>query len=113
MRWIVDTGATGVRCVLRVWELEAMRLAWSRGEVTVREVWLHVNGELGEGTISRAGVVVFLDGMAMRGVLRRERVPGRGGYRNRYAALVSEPELVSSVAEACRGALLSSSSSSR
>jgi hypothetical protein len=81
-----DESKSGLGTILRDYQKAALRYLWSLGGEGAgsREVWTHVNQELGVRTISRASVINFLDSMVDDGILAYMETTGKGGYRRIY-----------------------------
>jgi hypothetical protein len=86
-----DMSRTGLGTVFKRWQEESLRAIWScPGSLGSRAVWKDVNKKLGEGSISRASIINFLEWMKSLGVLMAVEVIGRGGNRWIYSANMDE-----------------------
>ena len=96
--WRYDSNKEGLATVFFDYEVEALRLLWSRrGEyLTSREVCQHVNEKL---TISRASIINSLNRMKNSGILDYKETTGKGGHRGLYAASGDEAWLRRRIAE--------------
>jgi predicted transcriptional regulator len=83
--WVYDSNKHGLETVFFGYEIEALRLLWSRsGEyLSSREVWQSVGMKM---TISRASIINSLNRMANSGILAHKEITGKGGYRSLYSA---------------------------
>lgn len=97
-QWQYDTEKEGLATVFFDYEIEALRLLWSkRGEyLSSRQVWQHLNEKL---KISRASIINSLNRMARAGILDYKETTGKGGHRGLYAASNNENELKKRIAE--------------
>ncbi|UCH56986.1 MAG: BlaI/MecI/CopY family transcriptional regulator [Candidatus Bathyarchaeota archaeon] len=87
MPLVIDPSKSGFEKVLRDYQIEALKLVWSRADdgVTSREVYTHVNDALKEGkTISRASIINFLNSMCEEKILSYEEETCKGGVRRKY-----------------------------
>jgi len=95
---------------LKDYEEMALRFIWGSGErgAISKEVWLHVNKELGgigtpaailiggettvdvKGSISRASIINFLQDMASDGVIQVNYRTGKGGHHGVYSSPMGE-----------------------
>ena len=83
----------GLGKVLKDYQIEALKLVWTIGEVSVnsREAWQHANKALkGIRTISRASIIKFLNAMVNEGVLNYKVETCKGGTRRIYAPRLNE-----------------------
>jgi len=98
----------GLNKVFRDYQVEAMRFVWERGDAGAisREVWSHVNEELGSKAISRASIINFLNAMVDEGILDYEEETGKGGYHRVYKPKVNEKEFKRYLAETMISSLL-------
>jgi predicted transcriptional regulator len=96
--WVYDSRKQGLATVFFDYEIEALRLLWSKkGEyITSREVWQHVNDRQ---SISRASIINSLSRMAKAGVLDYKETTGKGGHRGLYSAKWGEDKLKKQIAE--------------
>lgn len=90
--WKFDSSQHGLATVFFDYEVEALRLLWSRrGEyLTSREACQHVNEKM---KISRASIINSLNRMKNSGILDYKETTGKGGYRGLYAASMGEAEV--------------------
>jgi len=81
-----DASKNGLGTILRDYQEAALRYLWSLGREGSgsRDVWVHVNQELGARTISRASVINFLNAMVDDGILTFTETAGKGGHRRVY-----------------------------
>jgi predicted transcriptional regulator len=96
--WQYDTKKEGLATVFFDYEIETLRLLWSRrGEyLSSRQVWEQISRKL---QISRASVINSLNRMARAGILEYKETTGKGGYRGLYAASGDEGELKKRIAK--------------
>lgn len=88
-----DISKRGLGTVLKPWQEETLRVIWAdSGGVGSHYVWEKVNDRLGEGSISRASIINFLEWARNLGVLRGIEGKGRGGYRWLYSTNMDEIE---------------------
>jgi hypothetical protein len=102
MTLIFDPAGEGLAKVLKDYQVEALRLVWSKGdEGTIsKEAWQHANQALwGVRTISRASIINFLNDMVDEGVLNYEEETCRGGTRRVYSPRLSERGFKKYIAE--------------
>jgi hypothetical protein len=87
-----DTSKAGLGAILRDYQEEALRYLWGLGVEGAgsRQIWEHVNRELGASTISRASVIHFLDAMVGEGILAYKEKGGKGGRRRIYSVRYDE-----------------------
>jgi hypothetical protein len=87
-----DTSKTGLGTILRDYQEAALRYLWRLGGEGAgsREVWVHVNEELGTRTISRSSIINFLDAMVDDGVLNYTETTGKEGHRRIYSMKYDE-----------------------
>ncbi len=78
--------------ILRDYQETALRYLWSLGGrgAGSRDVWVHVNEELGAKTISRSSIINFLDAMVDDGVLNYTETTGKEGHRRIYSMKYDE-----------------------
>jgi hypothetical protein len=88
-----DISKQGLGTVLKPWQEETLRVIWE-GPCSVSSyyVWEKVNDRLGEGSISRASIINFLEWARDLGVLRGVEEMGRGGNRWIYSTNMDEAE---------------------
>jgi len=104
-----DPAGTGLAKVLRDYQIEALKLVWTNGEVGVnsREAWQHANKALkGTRTISRASIINFLNAMVDEGVLSYKEETGKGGYRRIYSPKLDENGFQKYIAETVISSLI-------
>ena len=88
-----DISKQGLGVILKPWQEETLHVIWAdSGGVGSHYVWEKVNDRLGEGSISRASIINFLEWARGLGVLRGIEEKGRGGYRWTYSANMDEAE---------------------
>jgi len=88
-----DISKQGLGAILKPWQEETLRVIWgSPGSVGSHYVWEKVNDMLGEGSVSRASIINFLEWARDLGVLRGVEGTGKGGYRWIYSANMDEAE---------------------
>ena len=90
---VFDTSEDGFRTVVKDYQEMALRFVWGSGErgVLTKEVWLHVNKELGGSeSISRASIINFLQDMASDGVIQVNHRTGKGGHHGVYSSPLDE-----------------------
>jgi predicted transcriptional regulator len=88
---VFDTGEDGFRTVVKDYQEMALRFIWGSGERGSKEVWLHVNKELGGSeSISRASIINFLNAMVDEGALSYTEITGKGGHRRIYSPPLDE-----------------------
>ena len=83
----------GLGKVLKDYQIEALKLVWTIGEVGVnsREAWQRANKALkGIRTISRASIINFLNAMVEEGVINYKVETCKGGTRRIYAPRLNE-----------------------
>ena len=83
----------GLGKVLKDYQIEALKLVWTIGEVGVnsREAWQRANKALkGIRTISRASIINFLNAMVNEGVINYKVETCKGGTRRIYAPRLNE-----------------------
>ena len=96
--WVYDSTKQGLETVFFNYEVEALRLLWSRnGEyLTSRQVYEHVRSKL---SISRASIINSLNRMVRANVLDYKETTGKGGHRGLYAASRGEAWLRKQIVE--------------
>jgi hypothetical protein len=88
-----DISKRGLGMVLKPWQEETLRVIWGDlGSIGSHYVWEKVNDRMGEGSISRASIINFLEWARGLGVLRGVEGMGRGGNRWIYSANMDEAE---------------------
>jgi len=82
-------GNTGIGRVFKPYEAEAMTLLWSTPNkgYSSRDVFVAVNKVM-TGTISRASIINFLNGMVDADILGYTEITGKGGHRRIYKAKI-------------------------
>ena len=87
-----DASKSGLGTILRDYQEAALRYLWSLGGrgAGSRDVWMHVNQELGTRTISRSSIINFLDAMVDDGVLNYTETTGKEGHRRIYSMKYDE-----------------------
>ena len=92
MPLVLEPSKSGLKKVLREYQIEALRIVWNTPNpgVTSREVYQHVNKALGEKTVSRASIINFLNSMCDEGVLVFEEETCKGGMRRKYSPGMDE-----------------------
>ncbi|MFH2111042.1 MAG: hypothetical protein ABIJ47_07265 [Candidatus Bathyarchaeota archaeon] len=78
--------------VLKDYQEAALRYLWQLGDKGAGscEVWMHVNEDLKEKTISRGAIILFLNTMVYEGVLDYTDALGKGGHRRIYTSMCNE-----------------------
>ena len=102
MTLIFDPAGEGLTKVLRDYQIEALRLVWTKGDdgAISKEVWQHTNEVLkGIRTISRASIINFLNAMVDEGVLKYSEESGKGGYHRVYSPKLDERGFKKYIAE--------------
>ena len=102
MTLIFDPAGEGLTKVLKDYQVEALRLVWSKGDdgAISKEAWQHANQALwGVRTISRASIINFLNDMVDEGVLNYEEETCKGGTRRVYSPRLSERGFKKYIAE--------------
>ncbi len=96
--WQYDSKKEGLATVFFDYEIETLRLLWSRrGEyLSSRQVWEQISKKL---NISRASIINSLNRMARAGILEYKETTGKGGHRGLYAASGGEGELRKRIAD--------------
>jgi len=94
MAFVFDTGKTGLKTIMKEYQVIAIRHIWSVGEEGANsgETWVHVSKVLLEQgrTISRASIIFFLNDMVDRGALNYREKSGKGGYHRIYMPIHDE-----------------------
>jgi len=106
----IDTSEEGLRMILKDYQEAALRYIWRLGGegASSRDVWVQVNEDLkGEGTISRASIINFLNVVVDEGVLNYAETTGKGGHRRIYSMKYDEAGFKEYVARKVMGKLLS------
>jgi len=106
----IDTSEEGLRMILKDYQEAALRYIWRLGGegASSRDVWVQVNEDLkGEGTISRASIINFLNVVVDEGVLNYAETTGKGGHRRIYSMKYDEAGFKEYVARKGMGKLLS------
>jgi len=88
-----DTAGRGLAKVLRDYQIEALKLVWTKGDegAISKEVWQHTNEVLkGIRTISRASIINFLNAIVDEGVLNYKEETCKGGTRRIYYPKLDE-----------------------
>ena len=96
-----DTIEDGFRTVVKDYQEVAFRYLWSLdgGGASSRDIWMNVNKDLmGEGSISRASIINFMNYMVDEGALDYTEITGKGGHRRIYSAKYDEAEFKEFVA---------------
>ena len=96
--WQYDSKKEGLATVFFDYEIETLRLLWSRrGEyLSSRQVWENINKKM---NISRASIINSLNRMAKAGILEYKETTGKGGHRGLYAASSDEGKLRKRIAD--------------
>ena len=105
----IDTAEEGLRMILKDYQEAALRYIWRLGGegASSRDVWVQVNEDLkGEGTISRASIINFLNVVVDEGVLNYAETTGKGGHRRIYSMKYDEAGFKEYVARKVMGKLL-------
>lgn len=89
---LFDPSRRGLGMILKDYQEAALRYLWGLGGEGSgsRDVWMHVNKELGVGAISRTSVINFLEAMVDAGVLVTTETTFRGGHRRTYRVRLNE-----------------------
>jgi len=106
----IDTSEEGLRMIIKDYQEAALRYLWRLGGegASSHDVWEQVNEDLkGEGTISRASIINFLNAMVDDGVLNYTETTGKGGHRRIYSMRYDEAGFKQYVARQVIGKLLS------
>lgn len=93
MTLIFDPAGKGLAKTLKDYQIEALRLVWSKGDdgTISKEVWQNTNEALkGIRTISRASIINFLNAMIDEGVLNYKEETCKGGTRRIYYPKLDE-----------------------
>ncbi len=93
--FMFDPYQPGLRKILREWEELALRYVWSEGDngAASRLIWENVNTRLGEGeSISRASIIIFMNGLVDQDVLGFRDATGKGGHHRVYFPLMNEKD---------------------
>jgi len=110
MPFVIDPGKTGFEKVLRDYQIEALSMVWEGDPkgVTSREVYQHVNKQLGGGkTISRASIINFLNAMCDESVLTFVEETCKGGTRRKYFTGLDEEGFKKHIAKSVLESLMS------
>ena len=98
-----DTVKDGFQTVMRGYQEICLRFIWEKKEegVTSGTAWVHVNNVLmeQEKSISRASIIMFLNDMFKKGVVRYTEESGKGGYHRIYSPVFDEEGFKRHVAE--------------
>jgi hypothetical protein len=93
MEFAMDISLSGLEMFFRDYQIEAFQTLWEEAEgLFSKDVWIRVN-QRRERPISRASIINFLNDMLRMGLLEGVKETGKGGYRMRYIAKMSEQEL--------------------
>jgi len=100
MSYQLDTSQENLPMFFKDLELRVLEYLWSiqPSGANSREVWSHLQQTMSD-PVSRASVIIFLQGMAEKGVLTEEKKSGKGGYHGIYYQKYSEKEFKQYMAE--------------
>ncbi len=88
----LDTSQEGMLAVLKPYQIVALNYLW-REDVengSSKDVYLAVNEEMGQNSISRASIINSLNTLVDEGILSYHEITGKGGHRRIYKAVRDE-----------------------
>ena len=101
----MDLSKKGLDMFFKDYQLQSLRVLWDSGEgLFTRDVWERVN-ELRNQPISRTSIIIFLNDMVNDDILSGTSLSGKGGYKLRYEAKMSEGELKQHLAKLVKAKL--------